>query len=87
MEASECWFVLKARAFFALKKCGQKNFNFLLKMLDLKGVIVYNYYAVKYGLMPKVTLVTGNQRELGRTSSWQDRERLTLIHIFYCSAA
>ena len=56
-------------------------------MLDLKGVIVYNYYAVKYGLMPKVTLVTGNQRELGRTSSWQDRERLTLIHIFYCSAA
>ena len=40
-------------------------------MLDIQIENCYNDYAVKYGLMFEVTLVTGNQRELKRTSSWQ----------------
>lgn len=47
-------------------------------MLDFDMGLEYTNYAVKYGLMPEVTLVTGNQRELRRTSSRHDRERADL---------
>ena len=60
---------------------------FFKKTLDINFASGYNYYAVKYGLMPEVTLVTGNQRELGRTSSRQRLRADHHCHIFYCLTA